>query len=644
MILSCSNIKKSFGDHDVLKGGSFFLEKNERSAIVGINGAGKTTLLNIITGELEADSGNVSVSSGLSIGYLKQNVDLCLKGTIYGEVLKARSDLIADEELIRKMEAGMDSVKNEELNSFMEKYHALVDSFEKRGGYTYRSEVLGVIRGLGFSENELDSKIGELSGGQKTRVALCIMLVSAPDIIILDEPTNHLDIASCTWLENYLRNYRGTVLIVSHDRFFLDRVAQSIIELDSGQIRKYEGNYTEYKKKSEAIKKARLKAYENQQAKIRHEREVIEKLKSFNREKSVKRAESREKALDRLEIIDAPDTTKRSMRISFKTKRESGNDVLSVEGLSKSYGSKNLFSEISFLIRKGEKVALIGDNGTGKSTFLKIINGRETSDSGRIRLGANTDVAYYDQEQQELNAQKTIFEEMSDSHPELKETDIRNVLAAFLFFGDDVFKKIDELSGGERARVLLAKLMLNDANFIMLDEPTNHLDIISKESLEEKLGEYEGTLFVVSHDRYFINAVADRVLELKNGKISDYPGNFDYYLEKSMQNGSDAYGSKPVSAGAEIKEFSKESSAGKEDWKQQKEKAAAVRKREKQLEETESRIGEAEDRIRQLEQEMILPDVATNSARLSEIDNEMSDLNAKLEVLIEEWEQLLSEE
>ena len=532
MILSCQNISKSFGTDEILKNVSFHIEANEKAAIVGINGAGKSTLLKIIMQKETPDTGEVILAKDATIGYLAQYQDVSGHRTIYEEVLDAKKNIIEMEERLRGMETQMNTLTGQELETLLDGYHRLSHEFELLGGYTYRSEVTGILKGLGFSESEFDRQMSELSGGQKTRVSLGKLLVTKPDVLLLDEPTNHLDMESIRWLEGFLMNYKGAVVIVSHDRYFLDRVVTKVVEIFQHQGYVYQGNYTEFAKKKAKIREDLLKQYYNQQREIKHQEEVIAKLKSFNREKSIKRAESREKMLDKIERLEKPTDENTDIHIVLEPDVTSGNDVLTVEHLRKAFGTHTLFDDLSFEIKRGERVALIGNNGTGKTTILKIINELLLADGGTIVLGSNVHIGYYDQEHQLLHMEKTIFEEIADDYPQLNHTKIRNVLAAFLFTNDDVFKRIADLSGGERGRVSLAKLMLSDANFLILDEPTNHLDITSKEILESALNQYTGTVFFVSHDRYFINQTATRILDLTGGTIVNYIGNYDYYLEK----------------------------------------------------------------------------------------------------------------
>ncbi len=635
MILACQNISKAFGADEIIQHASFHIEENEKAAIVGINGAGKTTLLRIIMGELEADEGEVSLAKNKSIGYLPQNPDIAGNRTIYEEVLSAKQDLIAMQQELIRMEQQMSLLKGEDLEKLMESYNRRNLEFEQKGGASYKSEVTGVLKGLGFLDEEFTKHMQELSGGQRTRVCLGKLLVTKPDVILLDEPTNHLDIGSITWLETFLLNYKGAVVIVSHDRYFLDRVVRKVVELDRCKVSVFSGNYSDYAVKKAQVREAQLKQYYNQQQQIKHQEEVIAKLKSFNREKSIRRAESREKMLDKIERLEKPVEENTDIHLRLTPRIASGNDVLSVDGLSKSYPGQRLFGDLSFEIKRGERVALIGDNGTGKTTILKIINGMVQADGGTVRLGANVHIGYYDQEHQVLHKEKTLVEEISDEYPSLTNTEIRNVLAAFLFTGDEVFKRISELSGGERGRVSLAKLMLSEANFLILDEPTNHLDITSKEILEQALNRYAGTVFFVSHDRYFINKAATRILDLTGETLVNYIGNYDYYLEKCKEL-------TPIYApGKEAVQKAEEASSNKTEWKQKKEAQARLRKLENDRKRTEGQIEAAEQRVKELEEAFLDSEVATNSAKLQELHQEYQEKQKELESLYEQWEALI---
>ena len=637
MILSCQGISKSFGEKVILEDASFHIEEREKAALIGNNGAGKTTLLRIIMEEIHADAGQVVLAKDKRIGYLAQYQDVQGHLSVYEELLSTKQYIIDMEERLRAMEVQMKNASGEELDRLMNSYTRLTHEFELENGYAYKSELMGVLNGLGFTEEDFTKQVATLSGGQKTRVALGKLLISKPDILLLDEPTNHLDMESIAWLETYLLNYPGAVFIVSHDRYFLDKVVTKVIEIDAGQVRMYAGNYSAYAEKKAQLRDAQYKAYLNQQREIKHQEAVIVKLKSFNREKSIKRAESREKMLNKVQRIDKPVEVQSQMRLSLEPRVVSGNDVLTVEDLAKSFPQQKLFSNISFQIKRGERVALIGNNGTGKTTMLKILNGLLDADDGSFSLGAKVQIGYYDQEHHVLHAEKTIFEEISDTYPTLTETQIRNMLAAFLFTGDDVFKVISSLSGGERGRVSLAKLMLSEANFLILDEPTNHLDIASKEILEEALNSYTGTVLYVSHDRYFINQTATRILDLTNQSVVNYIGDYDYYLEKKEEL-TEKYAPTAQEATEEAKEET--SSEGKLTWQQQKEEQARKRKQENELKKVEKRIEELETRDKEIDDTLVLPDVCTNVGRCAELSREKDKIQAELEELYEKWEEL----
>ena len=637
MILSCQGISKSFGEKVILEDASFHIEEREKAALIGNNGAGKTTLLRIIMEEIHADAGQVVLAKDKRIGYLAQYQDVQGHLSVYEELLSTKQYIIDMEERLRAMEVQMKNASGEELDRLMNSYTRLTHEFELENGYAYKSELMGVLNGLGFTEEDFTKQVATLSGGQKTRVALGKLLISKPDILLLDEPTNHLDMESIAWLETYLLNYPGAVFIVSHDRYFLDKVVTKVIEIDAGQVRMYAGNYSAYSEKKAQLRDAQYKAYLNQQREIKHQEAVIVKLKSFNREKSIKRAESREKMLNKIQRIDKPIEVQSQMRLSLEPRVVSGNDVLTVEDLAKSFPQQKLFSNISFQIKRGERVALIGNNGTGKTTMLKILNGLLDADAGSFSLGAKVQIGYYDQEHHVLHAEKTIFEEISDTYPTLTETQIRNMLAAFLFTGDDVFKVISSLSGGERGRVSLAKLMLSEANFLILDEPTNHLDIASKEILEEALNSYTGTVLYVSHDRYFINQTATRILDLTNQSVVNYIGDYDYYLEKKEEL-TEKYAPTAQEATEEAKEET--SSEGKLTWQQQKEEQARKRKQENELKKVEKRIEELETRDKEIDDTLVLPDVCTNVGRCAELSREKDKIQAELEELYEKWEEL----
>ncbi len=688
MVLACNNISKSFGTDIILDKVSFHINDREKAAIVGINGAGKSTLFKIIVGEMSCEEGEVTWAKGTRVGYLSQHQDLTSENTIYDEVLSVKAELIRMEEKIRELELSMKGAEGEELSRMLSTYTNLNHEFERQNGYAYRSEVTGVLKGLGFTQEEFTKQVTTLSGGQKTRVALGKLLLSNPDIILLDEPTNHLDMTSIAWLETFLQNYAGAVVIIAHDRYFLDRIVTKIVELENTRAQTFMGNYSAYAEKKAALRQEQIHHYLNQQKEIKHQEEVIAKLRSFNREKSIKRAESREKMLNKMERLEKPVELKADMNIRLEPRTVSGNDVLSVKGLSKAFGNNVLFTNLAFEIKRGERVAIIGNNGTGKTTILKLINGLISADAGEIKPGAKVHIGYYDQEHQVLHMEKTVFEEIQDTYPNLDNTAVRGVLAAFLFTGDDVFKQVKELSGGERGRVSLAKLMLSAANFLILDEPTNHLDITSKEILENALLSYTGTVLYVSHDRYFINRTATRILDLSCGMLLDYIGNYDYYLEKKPEVEKKYFGfsladpdavtgkgserltnhkqlysglssapsaiGKP-SAGGQQKgaglqaagiPFSQaaEGSTGKQDWLAKKEEQARERKRQNDLKKVEAEIEKLETRDAKLDAMLSDETVYSDPARLVELNNEKTEISARLEVLMEEWEALGTEE
>ena len=651
MILACHNIEKSFGDRIIVHEGSFHIEEREKAALVGINGAGKSTILKMIMDEEPLDGGDIILAKGKTIGYLAQHQNMIPNGTIYEEVRSAKADIIEMEQRIRSIELELKSLSGKELESRLDTYNRLQSEFEARNGYACESEIVGVLKGLGFTEEDFSKRTDTLSGGQKTRVALGKLLLTNPDILLLDEPTNHLDLNSIAWLETYLINYPGAVFIVSHDRYFLNRVVTKVVEIENGEIRMYMGNYRAYSEKKQQIRDARLKEYYNQQREIKHQQAVIDKLKSFNREKSIRRAESREKMLEKIKPVEKPIEVNTEMHFTLEPSCISGNDVLTVEHLSKQFDGQVLFKDVSFEIKRGEHVAVIGDNGTGKTTLLKILNQVQTADSGSFTLGAKVQIGYYDQEHHVLHDEKTIFEEISDAYPSLNNTQIRNTLAAFQFTGDEVFKEIRSLSGGEKGRVSLAKLMLSEANFLILDEPTNHLDIASKEILEEALNNYSGTVLYVSHDRYFINSTASRILELVNQTFVNYIGNYDYYLEKKEEltrayttgssTASAASGkNSPVSSTALPGSDNAVSPGSKLSWQEQKEQQAKERKRKNDLKKTEEEISRLEDRNAQIDHEMTLEEVYSSSVKCQELAEEHAANEKRLEGLYEMWEVL----
>lgn len=643
MILACNHIKKAFSDEIILKDATFHINEQEHAAIVGMNGAGKTTLLRIITGELKSDAGEVVCAKDTTIGYLPQQQGYHSDNTIYEELLAVKADVIEMDQQLRKLEQEISHTEGEELEKLLDRYHRLQTSFESGDGYSYKSKVLGVINGLGFGGDAMHQVIDHLSGGQKTRVALGKLLLMEPDLLLLDEPTNHLDLESIRWLESYLTNYKGSVLVVSHDRYFIDRIAGKIVEIDHGKVTSFTGNYSSYSEKKAALREALIKQYYNQQQEIRHQEAVIEKLRSFNREKSIRRAESREKMLDKIERIEKPVEYEKNMSFTLTPSCVSGNDVLHVKNFAKSFGDNHLFEDISFDVKRGEKIAILGQNGTGKTTLLKMIQGMEPVDAGIAITGSNVEIGYYDQEHQVLHDDKTIFEEIQDGYPDLTHTAIRNVLAAFLFTGDDVFKPIRMLSGGERGRVSLARLMLSNANFLLLDEPTNHLDITSKEILETALNNYTGTVLYVSHDRYFINKTATKILDLTGHRLLSYDGDYSYYLEKKETVEQIYLSETDVSSPAGTSPVQETETDAKLDWKEQKAQAANRRKQENQYNKIEQQIETLESEIAALDEEFSLPENATNAPKLAELSAAREEKEAALSEALEEWERLAEE-
>ena len=625
MILSCNNISKSFGTDVIIKSCSFNIEDHEKAAIVGINGAGKSTLLKIITGIEPADTGLVTLAKDKTLGYLSQQQNLNSDNTIYDELLSVKQYILDMEAQLRSIENQMKSADDTALETLMKKYSDLNHEFELNNGYAYKSEITGVLKGLGFAEEDFTLNVNTLSGGQKTRVALGRLLLSKPDIILLDEPTNHLDMESISWLENYLLNYSGAVLIVAHDRYFLDKIVSKIIELDNGNATVFSGNYTDYASKKAILRNMQLKEYLNQQREIKHQEEVITKLKQFNREKSIKRAESREKMLNKMEFVDKPEILNDKMDIKLEPNVISGNDVLTVDNLTKGFDGTVLFDNICFQIKRGERVALIGSNGTGKTTILKLINGIIPADSGSIYLGAKVNIGYYDQEHHVLDPDKTIFDEIRDAYPDLNNTQIRNTLAAFLFTNEDVFKYIKDLSGGERGRVSLAKLMLSNANFLILDEPTNHLDITSKEILENALNSYTGTVLFVSHDRYFINSTATRIIELANKTVVNYIGNYDYYLEKKTEADE-----------ASEKNIQKEKKTN--DYFENKKKQSLIKSLEKKISACEEEILSLDGEIE--ETDRLLNESGSDLDKCRELFEKLNTLNERQNELYKTFEEL----
>ena len=635
LILNATNISKSFGSNEIIRDATFLVNEHEKVAIVGVNGAGKTTLLKILTGEESADGGSVTLAKDAKLGYLRQinNVDSAL--SIIDELYTVIEPILNMEKRMSQMQEDMKHLTGSELEELYSSYTALTHSYELMDGYAAKSRVVGILKGLGFEEVDFDRKINTLSGGQKTRVFLAKLLLEEPDIILLDEPTNHLDLRSIEWLESYLLNYKGAVIIVSHDRYFLDKIVSKVIDIENGNVQMYLGNYTDFSNKKQMLLDAKMKEYLNQQQEIKHQEAVITKLKQFNREKSIKRAESRQKQLEKIERVEAPQTYSENMRLSLDISKESGKDVLTVHNLSKSFDHKKLFWDINFEIKRGERVAIIGDNGTGKTTLLKIINGLLNPDTGEVIYGSNVSVAYYDQEHQVLHMDKTLFDELSDTYPDMTNTQIRNILAAFLFTGEDVYKKIADLSGGERGRVSLVKLMLSKANFLLLDEPTNHLDIVSKDVLENALNNFPGTVCYVSHDRYFINKTATRILDLTENRLLNYIGNYDYYIEKreAVEEAANLTNTEQAEKPADVSESKKE-------WIDNKTAQAQKKKIKNALNKCEKEISEVEDKLQSIDEEFSNPENASNVGKLMELQKQKEALEKRLDKLMEDWEEL----
>ncbi len=626
MIISANNITKYFGEEKVLSDVSIQINKDERYAICGSNGTGKSTLLKILINELTPDEGEVHIAKNIKVGYLAQYNDNSSNDTILNTVINARDDLINMENELSMLEQNMTD------KEAIDNHEKLLKEFQDKGGLYYKSLAESVLKGLGFTNDEFSKTLDMLSGGELTRVYLARILVEDNDLLILDEPINHLDINAISWLENFLSSYNKPLIIVAHDRYFLDKVVDHVLDLNTTPARTYKGNYSAFMSQKENLLLTNEREVEKQNKEILHQKEVIEKLQSFNREKSIKRAESRIKTLDKMEVINKISDNKTDIRLSFDVRTRSGDDVLKVEEISCIYDDGKIFENVSFSLNRLDRVALLGDNGTGKSTILKMITGSKKATSGTIKMGTNVELSYYDQAQMNLTDDNTIFQEIHDMYPNMNNTKVRNALAAVGFMQDDVNKLIKTLSGGEKGRVSLCKLMLSDANFLILDEPTNHLDMESKDILEHALNEYEGTLLFVSHDRYFVNKVATKVLELTDNGVNEYLGNYDYYIDKK-----DSVSNKYTFSSKE--DITKESS-GKDDWKKQKELAAKKNKLKKEFNNIESQIEKLEDEIAKIDEELMNPDNATNSAKLNELTNNKNEINLKLEPLYDKWEEL----
>ena len=637
IILSCKDICKSYGIRDVLKDITFSINDGDKVGIIGANGEGKSTLFKIITKEISQDSGEIFIDKNKTLGYLSQNLALDSDKNIYEEALSVFHELLNIEERLSSLEIKMNEPYDENNASYHDKlikdYTTLQDIYSHKGGYVYKGEISRVLKGLGFTEDDFYKSINTLSGGQKTRVALCKLLLRKPDIILLDEPTNHLDLEAISWLEDYMKNYKGTVLVISHDRFFLDSVTTSTFEVIGGKVECYNVPYSKFIDLRKKNYEAKLKAYNLQQAEIKRQEAIIEKFRSFNREKSIRAAESREKTLEKMERIEAPAHEKEGSKIKFEASIKSGYDVLHIEDMNKSYGEKTLFTNLNIDLKRGEKVALIGENGRGKTTLFKIIMDKVEADKGVKVLGTNVNVGYYDQEQSDLNLDKTILDEVWDEFPNLTTSKLRSYLASFLFTGDDVFKVINTLSGGEKCRINLLKLMLSKSNLLLLDEPTNHLDIISREALEDAILEYDGTLMVISHDRYFLNKVIGRILELKEDGVSEYLGNYSYYQEKKL-NPTRFEDYEELANGKTKTQLKDEKKKKREAEKE----AKALQLKIKNLEKT---IAEKEDELTNLQEQLCLESVYSNPSESQRVNGEIKKLEETISQLYEEWESLV---
>lgn len=637
IVLSCKDICKSYGIRDVLKKVTFSINEGDKVGIIGANGEGKSTLFKIICKELSQDSGEIFIDKNKTLGYLSQNLNLDTDKNIYQETLSVFDELINIENKLSTLEIKMNEPYDESKAAYHEKlikdYTTLQDIYSHKGGYIYKGEISRVLKGLGFTENDFYKDINTLSGGQKTRVALCKLLLRKPDILLLDEPTNHLDLEAISWLEEYMKTYKGTVLVISHDRFFLDSVTNNTFEVINGEVECYNVPYTKFIELRKKNYEAKLKAYNLQQAEIKRQEAIIEKFRSFNREKSIRAAESREKALDKMERIDAPTHEKEGSKIKFEASIKSGYDVLHIEKLSKAYGDKVLFKNLNMDLKRGEKIALIGENGRGKTTLFKIIMDVVDSDTGVKVLGTNVNVGYYDQEQSDLDLNKTILDEVWDAFPNMTTTKLRNALASFLFTGDDVFKVINTLSGGEKCRINLLKLMLSKSNLLLMDEPTNHLDIMSREALEDAILEYDGTLMIISHDRYFLNKVIGRILELNEDGVTEYLGNYNYYQEKKL-NPSRFEDYEEIANG-------KTKTQIKEDKKKKREAEKEAKAMQLKLKNIEKTIAEKEDQLVKLQEELCLEEIYSNPTESQRVNNEIKNLEEEIANLYDEWENMV---
>ncbi|GAA0094881.1 ABC-F family ATP-binding cassette domain-containing protein [Clostridium perfringens] len=636
IILSCRHLTKSFGIDEILRDVTFNINEGEKVGLIGPNGEGKSTLFKILTKQLDYDSGELFLDKNKTLGYLSQNLSLDSENTIYDEMLSVFSSLTELEDKIKTLEEKLnepyDASKEEYHNKLIKDYTLSQELYENRGGYTFRGEISRVLKGLGFLEEDFNNQIINLSGGQKTRLALCKLLLRKPDLLLLDEPTNHLDLEAIEWLEEYLNGYKGTVFVISHDRFFLDSVTNTTFELIGGKIHCYNASYTKFLELRKKDIEARLKAYNLQQAEIKRQEEIIEKFRSFNREKSVRAAESRQKALDKMDRLEAPEVIKEASKISFETLVKSGNDVLHIENLKKSYDSL-LFENVNLDLKRGEKVALIGENGRGKTTLFKIIMGMLKQDSGSVSLGKNIFTGYYDQEQSNLNLHKTIIDEVWDDFPNLTTTEVRNYLASFLFTGDDVFKEISLLSGGEKCKINLLKLMLSKANLLLLDEPTNHLDIMSREALEDAILSYDGTLIVISHDRYFLNKVINKIVELQENGLKTYLGNYNYYMDKKANPNRYEDIDEEINQG-------KTKTQIKEERKKKKSAEKSARALRAQLRDVEKLIPQKEEELEKLQGMLCTEEVYSNPEESVRVNKEINSIQEEIDSLYATWEEL----
>ncbi len=626
MILEVANIKKRFATGEVLRGVTFHIEEKEKTALIGVNGAGKSTLFQILLGRMEPDEGTVTIKKDLRIGYLPQSSDFRSEKRIEEELLTVFEPLRNMEDRMRELEKTISRAASPAL---LDEYANLQRRYAEEDGFQYRSRVRGVIKGLGFSEAEYTLPIARLSGGQRARVALGRLLLEKPDLLLLDEPTNHLDIRSIDWLEGYLSSFEGAAIIISHDRYFLDKLCEKTVEIEGGVSSVYNGNYTFFAQEKAARRKAALREYTAQQEEIRRQEEIIARLRSYGREKALRKAKTREKMLDRMDLAEKPVEKNDSMHLHFKPGVISGDDVLTAEGLSKVFNGRELFRGLNFTIHRGEKIALLGANGTGKTTLFRMIMGETQPTAGYLRLGVKVLPGYYDQQQENLTPDNSVLDEIYDAYPDRTLSEIRNILGSFLFRGEDVFKRIEQLSGGEKARVSLCKIMLSDSNFLLLDEPTNHLDIESREVLEKNLLSYEGTLFFISHDRYFINRLADKILELRPDGVRLYLGNYDFYLahrpDETMEEAQPA------------------GDEGRESFQQQKNERRELTRKKTRLSRLEAEITDGEARLAEIEKQMLEPEFYSSAAKFAALENEKNELNARLTAWMEEWSALSEE-